>query len=276
LNPISFLTSIHALLIDADGTLWQGTEPLPGLIQFFHFLETQQISFQIATNNSTAPARYYRDRLAGFGVEVGLKHIFTAAQATAEYLRQVLEPGSRIYMIGEDGLREALEEAGFVLLVDSDQSAAAVVVGGDPNLTYSKLKHATLSIQRGALFVGTNPDRVFPTEEGLVPECGTTLAALEAATGLAPMVIGKPNFRFYERCLQSMGATAGHTAAVGDRLETDVGGAQSAGLRGILVTTGVDDESAIPAKDIQPDLIVHSLTELVVLWENALQEKLLS
>ncbi len=261
---------IKAALIDMDGTLWRGADPLPGLAPFFDFLSANRISFMVATNNSTEPARNYQKRLASFGVQVGLGNILTASWATAEYLRRRFEPGAKVYMIGQAGLREALDGAGFIILPDSRLNTAAVVVGGDSGLTYEKLKHATLLIQRGSLFVGTNPDVIYPTEEGLVPECGTTLAALQAATGVSPIIIGKPNRYFFDLGIQRMESSAGQTAIIGDRLETDIAGGQALGLIGILVTTGVDGEKDIPIRGIQPDLVVQSLIELRERWEQAL------
>jgi 4-nitrophenyl phosphatase len=266
----TILRSIHAILIDMDGTLLQGTNPMPGLVPFFEFLIANQISFLVATNNSTESARIYQERLAGFGVQIDLRNILTVSWATAEYLKHRLDPGARVFMVGQAGLSESLEGAGFILLPDSRLDAAAVVIGGDPELTYEKLKHASLLIQRGSLFIGTNPDVVYPTEEGLVPECGTTLAALQAATGVSPIVIGKPNRYFFELGMQRMNANAGQTAIIGDRLETDIAGGQAVGLKGIFVTTGVDDEANIPIKGIQPNLVVHSLAELRVRWEKEL------
>jgi 4-nitrophenyl phosphatase len=261
------LKNITAVLVDIDGTLWRGKQPLPGLNPFFNFLKAHHIAFTVATNNSQEPATLYQKRLAGYGVQLGLENILTASWATADYLKGRLEPGSGVYFIGQEGLREALEENGFKILPDARQDAAAVVVGGDPGLTYDKLKHATLLIQREALFIGTNPDVLFPTEEGLVPECGTNLAAVQAATGVVPTVIGKPNRYFFELGMARMGSAAANTAMIGDRLETDIAGSQAAGLKGILVTTGVDNENTIPVKNIQPDLLVHSLLELVECWE---------
>ncbi len=265
------LKKIQALLIDADGTLWHGRKPMPDLVPFIGFLSRRGLAFTIATNNSVEPASIYQKHLASFGVDLTLKNILTFSFATAFYLKPGVEPGKAVYAIGQDGLKQELEAAGFRLLPDSRQNAAAVVVGGDPGLTYDKLKHATLLIQRGAAFIGTNPDTVYPTEEGLVPECGTTLAALQAATGVKPLVIGKPHRHLFEIGMQRLHSQAKNTAMLGDRLDTDIHGAQQAGLAGILVTTGVDNEDTIPVKNIRPDLVVHSLTELVTLWEDALK-----
>jgi len=266
-NDFTQLENIRALLLDMDGTLWRGKSPMPDLALFFQFLKRRGVAFTVATNNSVEPASTYQQRLASFGIEVSPENILTVSWATAAYLKTLLKAGASVYMIGQEGLKQELETAGFKVLPDSRRNTDAVVVGGDPGLTYDKLKHATLLIQRGAAFIGTNPDVVYPTEEGLAPECGATLAALQAATGVAPVIIGKPQPHLFQLGMQRMGSRPENTAMVGDRLETDIYGGKQAGLTTILVTTGVDNEETIPVKGIQPDLVVHSLAELMTCWE---------
>jgi 4-nitrophenyl phosphatase len=177
--------------------------------------------------------------------------------------------GARLYVIGEPALEEVLRHAGFALLQDASHPVDAVVVGGDSTLTYDKLKYAALLLQRGARFVGTNPDLLCPTNEGLVPEAGMTLAALQAATGIAPTVIGKPARPLFDLAVQRLGRRPAEVAILGDRLETDIAGGQRAGLRTVLVTSGIDDEDTIRQKGIEPDLVVRGLDMLVDLWEEA-------
>lgn len=259
------LHPLEALIIDIDGTLWRGNRPLPGLVPFFGFLQRRGLSYVIVTNNSVKTPEAYRHKLAGFGVTVPLENILTAAVATAAYLKRH-KAGAVLYMIGEAGLRQALQQAGFRLADTAGPAAEIVVVGGDTTLTYDKLKQAILALQRGALLVGTNPDLLVPTEEGLVPEAGTTLAALQAATGVAPTIIGKPEPLLFELALEKMGHSPARTAMVGDRLDTDILGGQRAGLKTILLTTGVDSEETVLKKGIRPDVIFGGLEELVETW----------
>jgi len=254
---------LQALILDMDGTLLRGDEPIPGLARLFDFLAARELPYIIATNNATKSPQDYQHKLAKHGVRVSAEFILTAAIATAEILRAELPQGASMYVIGQPALWEALQAVGFTCRADSDQAVAAVVVGGDPSLTYNKLKHAALLLQRGARFVGTNPDVVYPTEEGLVPETGTTLAALEAATGLAPTVVGKPAPALFRQAVARLGSDPARTVVVGDRLETDILGGQRAGLKTILTTTGVDTADSIQAKGIQPDWVVAGLEELV-------------
>jgi 4-nitrophenyl phosphatase len=253
----------EALILDMDGTLLQGAEPLPGLQNLFTFLQGRQMPFIIATNNATKSPRDYQQKLAQHGVEISENRILTAGVATALYLQKELKPGAKIYMIGQSALKSALLEAGFKLIPDATEDVTAVVVGGDSNLTYEKLKNATLLLQRGAQFIGTNPDVVYPTEEGFIPETGATLAALQAATGVKSTVIGKPEPYLFDLAITRLGSDPAQTAVIGDRLETDILGGHRAGLKTILTTTGIDNETTILEKNIHPDWVVYGLDDLV-------------
>jgi 4-nitrophenyl phosphatase len=246
---------------------------LPGLVRLFEFLELQRIRYVVVSNNATKTAVDYQKRLAEQGVHTPEDRILTAGAATASFLRNELSAGANLYVIGEPALTEMLGRAGFTLLEDASRSAEAVVVGGDSTLTYDKLKHAALLLQRGARLVGTNPDLLCPTEEGLVPEAGATLAALEAATGIAPTVIGKPAQPLFDHAVRVLGTPRAGTAILGDRLETDIRGGQLAGLRTVLVTSGIDDERTVRDKGIEPDLVVRDLDMLVGLWLEEADER---
>ena len=261
------LSGLKAIMIDIDGTLWRGDQPMPGLSLFFTFLQKQRIAFVIASNNTTETPAQYQQKLAGFGVSIRPGQVLTGAVATAAWLQKQHPAESRIYVVGLESLHLALRDAGFVLLENADTQADVVVVGGDPTLTYTKLKNAVLHIQRGAQFVGTNPDLLVPTEEGLIPEAGTTLAAIEAATGVSPTVIGKPSRHLFEMALVQMDSTPAKTAMLGDRLETDILGGRRVGLKTILVTTGVDNEVTIAQKGISPDAVFSGLDALTEAWQ---------
>lgn len=255
--------SIKALIFDMDGTLLRGVEPLPGLQNLFTFLQPRQLPFIIATNNATTSPSDYQQKLMKYGIAISTAQILTVAEVTAQYLQQELEPGAKLYIIGQPALQTALQEVGFKITLNATKDTTAVVVGGDPNLTYEKLKTATLLIQRGARFFGTNPDVVYPTEEGFIPETGATLAALRAATGVKPTVIGKPEPYLFDMAVAKLGYPHAQTAIIGDRLDTDILGGQRAGLKTILTTTGIDNENTLHERNIRPDWIVNGLDDLV-------------
>lgn len=263
-------SQIQAFIADMDGVLWRGNSPLPGLQKLFAFLKSHGIPYTLATNNASKTVNQYIQKFARLGVEVEPETIMTSSIATAMYLKNEIEPGSNVYVVGEDGLHDAVRQAGFNVLNDASQPAAAVVAGIDSTLTYDKLKYATLLIRRGARFVGSNGDLTFPSEEGLYPGAGSILAAIAAATDTQPTVIGKPERLMFEVAMQRMGSQPATTIMVGDRLETDILGGQRAGLKTILVTTGVDNPQTISEKGIQPDMVLSGIDELVDVWQSQL------
>jgi 4-nitrophenyl phosphatase len=262
------LRPIRHVIVDMDGVLWRGDEPIPGLSEFFGFLKQEGISFTLATNNASRTPEQYVTKLARFGVDVPVETILTSALVSAAYLADVAPSGSRVYVIGEEGIQRALLERGFVL---DDQRAEYVVVGWDRTLTWDKLATASLLVHRGADFVGTNPDVTFPTERGPVPGNGALLAAVEAATGVKPIVTGKPELRMYEEALRRMNATPETTAMIGDRLDTDIAGASRADLTTVLVLSGISTEEDVAASSVRPDLVCADTEELVRRWKGITQ-----
>jgi 4-nitrophenyl phosphatase len=262
-EPGAILSHIHHLIVDMDGVLWRGDEPMSGLKEFFAFLRQNRVGFVLATNNASRTPEQYVAKLARFGVEVSPECVLTSAQAAAAYLATIAPPETRVYAIGEEGVRRALEERGFVL---TGERAAYIVVGWDRQLTWDKMATAALLIYAGAGFIGTNPDTSFPTEQGPVPGNGAQLVALEVATGVAPVVVGKPEPRMYEEALRRMGAHSDTTAVLGDRLGTDIAGGVQAGLTTVLVLSGITTEADLAASPVQPDLVCADITELVQIW----------
>ncbi len=165
-------------------------------------------------------------------------------------------------MVGGDGLKDMVCGAGFVL---SDE-AGVVVVGIDFNLTYNKLKRAAYLIRGGADFIGTNGDATFPLPDGLAPGAGSILAALETATDCHPLMIGKPNKPMFEAALRGMGTSPEATLMIGDRLNTDIQGAQEAGLPAVLVLTGVTSPAALDASAVKPEGVYADLPALMQAW----------
>jgi 4-nitrophenyl phosphatase len=257
------LAHIRNLIIDMDGVLYRESDPMPGLVEFFHFLRQRGVRYLLATNNSTRTPAQYVEKMAAMGVQITAADLITSAQATAAYLREIAPPGTPVYAIGQAGLRAALQEAGFVL---EDHRAELVVAGMDVDLTYEKLKTATLLIRAGANFIGTNPDVTLPTPDGFAPGTGAILAAIQAATGVAPKIIGKPEPTMFQQAMPRLGATAADTAALGDRLETDIVAAQRTGILSLLVLTGVTDRTMLGESSIRPDLVFEDIEDLQDKW----------
>lgn len=258
------LHEIKTLLIDGDGVLWRASEPVPGINTFFDSIARRNIRWALVTNNATRTVEMYLSKLAKFGVEAQPGQVFTSATVTAERLSGKYEPGTSIYVIGEKGIRHYLAEKGFSVHTGDQlpEIVDAVVVGMDTEITFRKLAVATLAIRRGAGFYATNPDRTFPTPEGLVPGAGSIVAALVAATDVTPEVIGKPQPAIFEAAVDAYGGEHSTTAMIGDRLETDILGAKNTGIGTIAVLSGVTSPELLAASDIQPNLVFPSILEL--------------
>ena len=257
---------VRRLLIDLDGVLYRGNAVLPHAVRFVSWLHDRAIAFRLVTNNATLTPGQYVDKLSRMGIGVREEEIFTSALATALYLQQEDRDGRSAYVIGEEGLRSALQDAG-IHLVEVGTRPDWVIVGLDRHLTYDKLAAAALAIEGGARFLGTNPDTSFPSERGLVPGAGALQAALTATTGVQPIVVGKPRPLMLELAMQQMDGTVEDTAMLGDRLDTDIQGANALGIPSILVLTGVSTREQAEQGPIHPDVVVSDLSELMSLWE---------
>jgi 4-nitrophenyl phosphatase len=262
---------IRALALDGDGTLWRGAEALPGLADLAAFARERRLPLAVLTNNSTRSPRHYAGFLTRLGLPIDESRVITSSVATAAYLRRELPAGGRAYVIGEAGLVEQVSLAGFEIAPDARAPVDAVVVGGDSALTYAKLKHACLLLQRGARFIGTNPDVVSPAEEGLLPEAGTNIAALHAATGVAAVVMGKPEPHLFEMAARALEVPPAQIAVVGDRAEIDIAGGERAGMQTMLVGTGVDDAASARQKGIEPSAFFADLRAMIDAWPGGSQ-----
>jgi 4-nitrophenyl phosphatase len=257
---MKFPFSIQALILDMDGVLWQGHQPIGDLPSIFNRICQQEWKVILATNNASRTPQQYVERLAGYGVHVETWQVINSAHAITSYLSKQYPAGSTVYVIGEVGITEALEENGFKV---GEENAIAVVVGIDRQLSYEKLCRATLLIRSGVPFIGANPDRTFPTPEGLVPGAGAILAALETATSVKPLIMGKPSPAMYQLALERLATSPAETLVVGDRLETDIAGAQAIGCRTALVLSGVTPEADAYSWQPPPDVIARDLASLV-------------
>jgi 4-nitrophenyl phosphatase len=258
------LNSVKTLLLDGDGVLWHGDRPAPGLNRFFDQLNARQIRWGLLTNNATRGADDLVEKFRGFGVEADPGVIFTSALATASYLGHKISPGATVYIIGEDGLQEALTSSGYVVDTSLDEtvSPGAVIVSLDRSFSYEKLKKAMRLIREGAVFIATNPDTTFPGPHGLSPGAGSLVAAVAAASGVKPVVMGKPGSPLFDVAMDRLGASADTTAMIGDRLDTDILGARQLGLSTVLVLSGVSRREEIDRLGIYPDMVYEDIAAL--------------
>ncbi|HEP1960729.1 TPA: TIGR01457 family HAD-type hydrolase [Streptococcus pyogenes] len=245
-------------LIDLDGTIYQGKNRIPAGERFIKRLQEKGIPYLLVTNNTTRTPEMVQSMLAKqFNVETGIETIYTATMATVDYMND-MNRGKTAYVIGETGLKSAIAAAGYV---EELENPAYVVVGLDSQVTYEMLAIATLAIQKGALFIGTNPDLNIPTERGLMPGAGALNALLEAATRVKPVFIGKPNAIIMNKSLEVLGIQRSEAVMVGDNYLTDIMAGIQNDIVTILVTTGFTRPDEVPTLPIQPDHVLSSLDE---------------
>ncbi len=255
--------NIKGLIIDMDGVLWHDHQPLGDLPRIFKRINDLSLRSILTTNNASRTVEEYHQKLAGFGVHLEDWQVINSAQAAGIYLSEQYPNGCNVYVVGSPSLKKTLESYGQRVVDEAKDDVQVVVASMDFDLNYDKLKHATLLIRSGCDFIGTNPDATFPTPEGLLPGSGMVVGALEISSGQQAKIMGKPKPLLYEMALKRLELSPAETLAVGDRLETDIAGAQAAGMHTALVLTGAS--TLAQAKDFNPppDVIQQDLTALI-------------
>jgi len=230
---------ITSWLTDMDGVLWHEGAPIPGAQELIDSWREAEIPFLVLTNNSIYTPRDLAARLQAGGLRVTEDMIYTSAMATADFLANQ-KPKGKAFVIGEAGITTAMHEVGFIQTeVDPDY----VVLGETRNLSFDELTKAVRLIVKGARFIATNPDVTGPSHDGPLPATGSIAAALTAATGKNPYIVGKPNPMMFRSAMRKIDAHSESTAMIGDRMDTDVVAGIEAGLHTILVRTGISDDT---------------------------------
>ncbi len=256
-----FKPPIQALILDMDGVLWRENALLVDLPAVFNRFREMGLKVVLATNNATRSVDMYLQRFKELGVQLEPWQVVNSAIAIGYLLSQRFPGGGPVYIIGEKGVIDTLAEYGF--RHSPDEKPLAVIVGMDRQVNYEKLTRATLLIRAGAPFYATNPDRTFPTPQGLIPGAGAIIAAVQAATDVEPILGGKPQPTMLQVALERLGTCAAQTLAVGDRLETDILGGYHAGCRTALVLSGVATPADLAAFTPKPDVVAADLAELI-------------
>ncbi|GAA0430862.1 MAG: TIGR01457 family HAD-type hydrolase [Bacillota bacterium] len=244
-------------LIDLDGTMYRGNEPIEAAAEFIATLKTNNIPHVFVTNNSSKTQEDVSTKLNKMGITATAQQIVTTSIATAKFI-QARKKQARCYVIGEDGLHQAIEEQGLTI---TDQDCDFVVVGIDRNISYDKLAKACLAVRDGATFISTNGDVAIPSERGLLPGNGSLTSVITVSTGVAPTFIGKPESIIMEEALTVLGVKKDEALMVGDNYATDIRAGIGAGMDTLMVFTGVTPIKEYPNLEIQPTYYVHSLHE---------------
>jgi 4-nitrophenyl phosphatase len=249
---------IQGIIFDLDGTIYRGSQAVPGAAEFVRRVAEHGVKVLFVTNRSNRTPESVCAQLRGYGISCTTGDILTSAQATARHLGR----GS-FFSIGEEGLDQALLGAGLVM---DHQNPDYVVVGFDRAIDYKKIEKATRLIRAGARFIATNPDKAVNADGGISPGNGAIVAAIAAATGADAFVVGKPERAIIDIAIERMGLAPEHVILVGDNLETDIRAGRNAGIRTVLILTGVSTRSEVTRSPVKPHRIVEdyaALTEVV-------------
>ena len=250
----SFTDAYDGLILDADGVIYRGPEPVPFAIEAL-VQAVRTSPWCVVTNNAANPPGVVSAKLTGFGLEATDDNIVTSPNGAVAFLVDAgFTPGSKVFVVGGPGIEEALLAGGFVPVRDRHAGPVAVVQGLGMEVGWHDLAEASYAIADGAMWIATNLDPSLPTQYGLAPGNGALVAAVAEAVGRRPdAVTGKPEPLLFELAAQRMGATS--PLVVGDRLDTDIEGANRAGMDSLLVLTGVtkvDELSSLAA--VKPPL----------------------
>ncbi len=250
---------ILSYLTDMDGVLVHEDHLVPGADKFLSELQANDIPFLVLTNNSIRTPRDLQARLRHTGLDIPPEAIWTSALATATFLDEQ-RPGGTAYVVGESGLTTALHDIGYVL-TDSDPDY--VVLGETRTYSFEAITTAIRLVERGARFIATNPDATGPSREGVLPATGSVAALITRATGRDPYYVGKPNPLMMRSALRRIGAHSQSTVMIGDRMDTDVISGLEAGMRTILVTSGISTRASVEHYPYRPTAVLESVADLV-------------
>ncbi len=224
-------------LLDLDGVVYVGQHAVPGIPEALAAVRALGMRLAFVTNNAARPPAVVAQHLSALGIAAEPGDVINSAQAAAHYLADRLSPGAKVLVVGTTGLHEALIERGLVPVSSAQDDPQAVVQGYSPELDWRQLAEGAVAIMRGLLWVATNVDPTVPSARGPLPGNGSLVAALRHATRAEPVVTGKPNPAMHLESVQR--SRAQRPIVVGDRLDTDVEGANAAGCPSLLVFTGV-------------------------------------
>jgi HAD superfamily hydrolase (TIGR01450 family) len=239
-------------VLDLDGVVWLSDRPIAGAAAAIARLRADGRRVLFATNNSSVPLAEQEAKLAGFGIPAH-GDVMTSAMAAA----RLVEPGERVLVCGGPGITEAVTARGAVAVRDGD--AEAVAVGFHRDFDYERLRVAARAVDRGARLIATNDDATYPTPDGPIPGGGAIVAAVAYATGVTPVIAGKPHRPMADMVREEGGAEG---TVVGDRPENDGAFARALGYRFALVLTGVTQATDLPVAPA-PDVVAASLSALV-------------
>ncbi|HEX2893296.1 MAG TPA: HAD-IIA family hydrolase [Marmoricola sp.] len=266
--PETILARYRGVICDLDGVVYRGSQPVPNAMPTLNTAATGGVPVVFATNNASRPPREVGEHLRQLGLGAAGWSVVTSAQAAAVYLRRRLRPGAEVLAVGGPGVALALHEAGLTPAHASDgtksSSPEAVVQGAGPDVTWRDLAEAAYLVEAGAIWVATNLDATVPTARGRAPGNGALVGAVRSATSGVPHVTGKPSAELFDLARARLGTEKWDTIVVGDRLDTDIVGANAAGLDSMLVLGGASTlrDLAFADAEARPTYVACDLSGL--------------
>lgn len=251
------------VLCDLDGVIYEGTDAIQDAPETINSFLATDIPVGYVTNNSSRKPETIADQLSGFGILTAPENVIGSAKTGVDILATLIPAGSKVLVVGGEGLRSRVVEAGFELVKSSDDKPAGVIQGFDPSVAWNDLAEASYSIANGAKWVATNQDWTIPREKGIAPGNGTLVSAVHTAVGQLPIVAGKPEVAIYKTAVEHFGAK--EPIFVGDRIDTDIRGANRAGIDSVLVMTGISTRKEVLGvkKEDRPKFIIGTMAELL-------------
>jgi glycerol 3-phosphatase-2 len=251
-----------SLLLDLDGVVYQGSEAIVNAVESINKAASLSIQVGYLTNNSSRRAETIADQLIGFGIQATADQVVGSASAGVMLLAKKIPSGAKVLVVGGDGLKHAVAEQGFEVVDHASQSPAAVIQGFSPDVSWRELAQASFAIQGGAIWIATNQDWTVPVEQGIAPGNGTLVGAVHTAVGILPEIAGKPFRPIFDQALLQLGIK--NPLMVGDRLDTDIRGANNSGLDSAVVMTGIVTRKELLAagKEDRPKFILQDLSGL--------------
>jgi len=246
-------------ICDMDGVIYHGDRLVDGAKEFVDWLKNQNKSFLFLTNSSAKSPKELKQKLARMGIDVGVEHFLTSAQATASFLASQ-NPNVGVYVIGESGLINALHDAGFYI----DQvNPMYVVVGESRTYNFEQIETAVHLVLGGAKLIGTNSDLTGPSEKGIVPACRALVAPIEMATGRKAYFIGKPNPLMMRHAIKKIGCKLEDTLIIGDRMDTDIIAGIESDIETALVLSGITRREDLAMYPYQPNYILDRAADIM-------------
>jgi len=252
-------------IFDLDGTVYLGDRLIEGAADAIRTLRERGDKVVFLSNKPIATRSSYVEKLNKMGIPTTIDDVLNSSLIVARYLQKCVKPGQQVYVVGEEPICEELRLHGIPLTEDG-MSADYIVLSWDRSFNYDTLNLVFQAALRGAVVIASNPDSTCPLEDGQLPDTGTFIAALEAATGREiDLVVGKPSPIAAQAAIEHIGLDSEQCYMIGDRLETDIKMGNDAGMASVLVLTGVSTEEMAARTDYRPKHIIASISEVVSL-----------